>query len=50
MHASVLKALRQAWELDDADKAVRLFALRRPEQEASGKKHTVCYSREISGI
>jgi putative transposase len=36
LHASVRKALRQAWELDDADKAERLLRnlARRLEQEA----------------
>src|SRR6187397_267798 len=38
LHASVRKALRQAWELDDADKAERLLRnlARRLEQEAPG--------------
>ena len=37
LHASVRRALRQAWELDDADKAERLRNLaRRLEQEAPG--------------
>jgi transposase-like protein len=38
LHASVRKALRQAWELDDADKAERLLRnlVRRLEQEAPG--------------
>jgi transposase-like protein len=38
LHPSVKKALRQAWELDDADKAVRLLhnLARRLEQEAPG--------------
>ena len=38
LHASVRKALRQAWELDDADKAARLLRnlARRLEQEAPG--------------
>jgi hypothetical protein len=30
LHASICRALRQAWELDDADKAERLFAQSRP--------------------
>ena len=36
LHASVRKALRQAWELDDTDKAGRLLRnlARRLEQEA----------------
>ena len=38
LHASVHKALRQAWELDDADKAERLIQnlARRLEQQAPG--------------
>ena len=38
LHASVRKALRQAWEIDDADKAERLLRnlARRLEGEASG--------------
>jgi putative transposase len=38
LHASVRKALRQAWELDDADKAERLLRnlARRLEQKAPG--------------
>jgi hypothetical protein len=38
LHASVRKALRQAWELDDADKAERLLRnlARRLQQEAPG--------------
>ena len=38
LHASVRKALRQAWELDDADKAERLMRnlARRLDQEAPG--------------
>ena len=38
LHASVRRALRQAWELDDADKAERLLRnlARRLEQEAPG--------------
>ena len=38
LHASVRKALRQAWEIDDADKAERLLRnfARRLEVEASG--------------
>jgi putative transposase len=38
LHASVRKALRQAWELDDADQAERLLRnlARRLEQEAPG--------------
>ena len=38
LHASVRKALRQAWELDDTDKAERLLRnlARRLEQEAPG--------------
>jgi len=38
LHASVRKALRQAWELEDADKAERLLRnlARRIEQEAPG--------------
>jgi putative transposase len=38
LHASVRKALRQAWEFDDADKAERLLRnlARRLEQEAPG--------------
>jgi putative transposase len=38
LHTSVRKALRQAWELDDADKAERLLRnlARRLEQEAPG--------------
>ena len=38
MHASVRKALRQAWELDDADKAERLIKnlARRLEHDAPG--------------
>lgn len=38
LHVSVRKALRQAWELDDADKAERLIAnlARRLEHEAPG--------------
>ena len=38
LHASVRRALRQAWELDDADKAERLFRnlARRLDQEAPG--------------
>ncbi len=38
LHASVRKALRQAWELDDAEKAERLLRnlARRLEQEAPG--------------
>jgi putative transposase len=38
LHASVRKALRQAWELDDADRAERLLRnlARRLEQEAPG--------------
>ena len=38
LHASVRKALRQAWELDDADKAERLIRnlARRLEQQAPG--------------
>ncbi len=38
LHASVCKALRQAWELDDADKAERLLRnlARRLEHEAPG--------------
>src|SRR5216684_2886894 len=38
LHASVRKALRQAWELDDADKAERLLRnlARRLEHEAPG--------------
>jgi len=37
LHASVCRALRQAWELDDADKAERLLRnlARRLDQEAS---------------
>ena len=36
LHASVRRALRQAWELDDADKAERLLRnlARRLDQEA----------------
>ena len=38
LHASVRRALRQAWELDDADKAERLMRnlARRLDQEAPG--------------
>ena len=38
LHASVRKTLRQAWELDDADKAERLLRnlARRLEGEARG--------------
>ena len=38
LHASVRKTLRQAWELDDADKAERLLRnlARRLEPEARG--------------
>ena len=37
LHASVRRALRQAWELDDADEAERLLRnARRPDQEAPG--------------
>ena len=38
LHASVRKALRQAWELDDADKAERLIRnlARRLKQQAPG--------------
>lgn len=38
LHASVRRALRQAWELDDADKAERLLRnlARRLEQQALG--------------
>ena len=38
LHASVRKALRQAWELDDADKAERMIRnlARRLEQQAPG--------------
>ena len=38
LHASVRKALRQAWELDDADRAERLLRnpARRLEHEAPG--------------
>ena len=38
LHASVRKALRQAWELEDAEKAERLIRnlARRLEQEAPG--------------
>jgi len=38
LHAAVRKALRQAWELDDADKAERLLRnlARRLQQEAPG--------------
>ena len=38
LHAFVRKALRQAWELDDTDKAERLLRnlARRLEQEAPG--------------
>jgi Transposase, Mutator family len=38
LHASVRRALRQAWELDDADKAERLLRnlARRLDQEAPG--------------
>src|SRR5262249_44308206 len=38
LHASVRRALRQAWELDDADKAERLLRnlARRLEQQAPG--------------
>ena len=38
LHASVRTALRQAWELDDADKAERLIRnlARRLEQQAPG--------------
>ena len=38
LHASVRKALRQAWQLDDADKAERLIRnlARRLEQQAPG--------------
>src|ERR1700719_372678 len=38
LHASVRNALRQAWELDDADKAERLLRnlVRRLEHEAPG--------------
>ena len=38
LHAAVRRALRQAWELDDADKAERLLRnlARRLEQEAPG--------------
>src|SRR5262249_58372163 len=38
LHASVRGALRQAWELDDADKAERLLRnlARRLDQEAPG--------------
>ena len=38
LHASVRKALRQAWELDDADKAEKLIRnlARRLEREAPG--------------
>ena len=38
LHASVRKALRQAWELDDAEKAEKLISnlARRLEQEAPG--------------
>ena len=37
LHASVRRALRQAWELDDADKAERLLRnlARRLDQEAA---------------
>ena len=38
LHASVRRALRQAWELDDADEAERLLRnlARRLDQEAPG--------------
>ena len=38
LHASVRRALRQAWELDDADKAERLLRnlARRLDQQAPG--------------
>ena len=38
LHASVRRVLRQAWELDDADKAERLLRnlARRLDQEAPG--------------
>jgi hypothetical protein len=38
LHASVRRALRQAWELDDADKAERLLRnlARRLDREAPG--------------
>ena len=38
LHASVRRALRQAWELDDADKAERLVRnlARRLDHEAPG--------------
>jgi len=43
LHASVRKALRQAWELDDADKAERLLRnlARRIEHEAPGVARSI---------
>jgi len=43
LHASVRKALRQAWELDDADKAERLLRnlARRLEHEAPGVARSI---------
>jgi putative transposase len=43
LHASVRKALRQAWELDDADKAERMMRnlARRLEQQAPGVARSI---------
>jgi transposase-like protein len=43
LHASVRRALRQAWELDDADKAEKLVRnlARRLEQEAPGVANSI---------
>jgi putative transposase len=49
LHASVRNALRQAWELDDADKAERLLRnlARRLEHEAPG---VAAIGRDAIGI
>src|SRR6266516_3718400 len=48
LQASVRKALRQAWELDDADKAERLLRnlARRLEHEAPGVAASIYADRE----
>ena len=48
LHASVRKALRQAWELDDADKAERLIKnlARRLEQQAPGVAASILEGRD----
>jgi hypothetical protein len=52
LHASVRRALRQAWELDDADKAERLLRnlARRLDQEAPGVAASKARLLSLRGI